>query len=121
MTGRSSMKPSSVLPKSILFRLSVKDVVPEIWRRLLVSSDITLAGLHSALQVLMGWGDRHLYAFMVDANRYASPSDSDETLENRNMIRTKLSSLVGSDSIGIIYEYDFGDRWQIALGIEPIE
>ena len=115
------MKPQRAKSKSMLFRLSVKDVVPEIWRKLLVSSDITLLDLHSALQVLMGWGDRHLYAFVVDTKRYSSPSDSDENLENRNKIGTKLSSLFKGGSTSITYEYDFGDKWQIVFSAEPID
>ena len=70
--GKQS-KATKVLAKNILFRLSVKDVVPEIWRKVLVSSEITLAELHSVLQVLMGWEDRHLYAFVIDGTRYTSP------------------------------------------------
>ena len=118
---RKSMKPSRVLPKRMLFRVSVRDVVPEIWRKLLVSSEITLAGLHSVLQVLMGWEDRHLYAFVIDAKRYASPNDTDENLENQDKIRMKLSRLFKTGAKTITYEYDFGDRWQIVLTAEPID
>lgn len=113
--------PRRVLPKSILFRLSVRDVVPEIWRKLVVSSDITLAGLHTVLQVLMGWGDRHLYAFVIDTKRYASPSDADEDTTNRDKIRTKLSSIFKGGARSITYEYDFGDRWQVVLSAEPMD
>lgn len=115
------MKPIRVFPKSMLFRLSVRDVVPEIWRKLLVSSETTLAGLHSVLQVLMGWEDRHLYAFVIDAKRYASPNDSDENLGNQIKIRTKLSRILKAGAKTITYEYDFGDRWQIVLTAEPMD
>jgi hypothetical protein len=115
------MKPARVFPKSMLFRLSVRDVVPEIWRKLVVSSELTLAGLHSVLQVLMGWEDRHLYAFVINAKRYASPNDSDENLENQDKIRTKLSRIFKADAKIITYEYDFGDKWQVVLTAEPMD
>jgi Plasmid pRiA4b ORF-3-like protein len=115
------MKTTKVVPKSMLFRLSVRDVVPEIWRKLLVSSETTLEGLHSVLQVLMGWEDRHLYAFVIDAKRYASPNDSDDNLENQEKIRMKLSRLFKAGAETITYEYDFGDKWQIVLTAEPID
>lgn len=112
------MKPSKASVRTMFFRLSVRDVVPEIWRELLVSSEITLAGLHSVLQVLMGWEDRHLYAFVINAKRYASPSDSDENQENREKIRTKLSRILKAGAASFVYEYDFGDKWQILLNTE---
>jgi hypothetical protein len=115
------MKSAKVLAKNMLFRLSVKDVVPEIWRKLLVSPEITLAGLHSVLQVLMGWEDRHLYAFVINEKRYASPDDADETLENRDTVRTTLSRSFKGGARTISYEYDFGDKWQIVLTAEPME
>jgi hypothetical protein len=67
----------------------------------------------------LGWGDRHLYAFTIDSKRYASPSDADENSENRNRIRTKLSSIFEAGGKSITYEYDFGDGWQVVLTPEP--
>jgi hypothetical protein len=107
--------------KRLLFRLSVKDVVPEIWRKFHTSSEITLAQLHSIVQVLMGWGDRHLYAFVIGAKRYSSPSDVDEDMENRNSIKTRLSKILVKGSNAFSYEYDFCDKWQINLSSEPID
>jgi hypothetical protein len=118
---RKTVKQHKRPPKRMLFRLAVKDVVPEIWRRFQVSSDITLAHLHLILQVLMGWGDRHLYAFVIGAKRYSSPSDADDDMKNRNLIRTKLSSILVEGSNTFTYEYDFGDGWQIKLCSEPID
>jgi hypothetical protein len=100
------------------FRLSVKDVKPEIWRKLLVSSDITLARLHTVLQVLMGWRDNHLYAFVIDEKRYSPPSELDEGRGMTNSIRTKLSNMPKDGKV-FTYEYDFGDGWEIELCNEP--
>jgi len=44
---------------------------PPIWRRLLVSSDITLAGLHDLLQLAMGWTDSHMHEFRFRGQCYA--------------------------------------------------
>jgi hypothetical protein len=115
------MKRYKGIPKEMLLRLSVTDVVPEIWRRFRVSTDVTLLQLHYILQVLMGWGDRHLYAFVIGAKRYSSPSDVDDEMTNRNMIKTKISNILAGDSNTFTYEYDFGDRWQIKLLSEPID
>jgi hypothetical protein len=113
------MKHSKVPSRTLQFRLSVKDVKPEIWRKVLVSSDITLARLHSILQVLMGWRDNHLYAFVIDEKRYSSPTEDDDKVGRGNSIGTKLSSIFRGDGKAITYEYDFGDGWQIELLSEP--
>jgi hypothetical protein len=118
---RKMVKQHKGLSNRIVFRLSVKDVVPEIWRRFQASSDITLVQLHSIVQVLMGWGDRHLYAFVIGTKRYSSPSDVDDDIKNRSLIRTKLSNILVNGSNTFTYEYDFGDGWQIKLDSEPID
>jgi len=111
------MKQNKEPSQTLQFRLSVKDVKPEIWRRLLVSSDVTLARLHAILQVLMGWRDSHLYAFVINEKRYSSPSEHDTG--KQNSVRTKLSNIFAKEVKVIIYEYDFGDRWEIELCNEP--
>ena len=98
----------------VQFRLSVKDVKPEIWRKLLVSSDITLEKLHAILQVVMGWKNRHLYAFVVNEKRYSPPNEEDDAPKSR-LILTKLSTLLDERTTAITYEYDFGDGWEIEL------
>ena len=113
------MKQNKAQSQILQFRLSVKDVKPEIWRKLLVSSDITLARLHTILQVLMGWRDNHLYAFVINEKRYSPPSEHDEDVGRKNSIRTKLSNIFATDAIVIKYEYDFGDGWEIELCCEP--
>lgn len=102
-------------PQILQFRLSVKGVKPEIWRRFLVSSDVTLVKLHSILQILMGWKSQHLYAFVINKKRYSPPTEGDDPNSKNNSIGTKLSSIFAQDSDVITYEYDFGDGWEIEL------
>jgi hypothetical protein len=46
---------------------------PPIWRRIVVSDQITLAALHHLLQVVMGWEHSHLHQFLVGETRYGEP------------------------------------------------
>ncbi|WP_445177242.1 plasmid pRiA4b ORF-3 family protein [Rhizorhapis sp. SPR117] len=46
-------------------KVSLRDISPMIWRRLLVRSDLTLFGLHRVIQIAFGWEDYHLHAFKV--------------------------------------------------------
>ena len=100
----------------IQFRISVKGVKPEIWRKLLVSSDITLEKLHTVLQVLMGWKNHHLYAFVINQKRYSPPNeDGGDDAGKSNLIQTKLSGISEKSLEAITYEYDFVDGWEIEL------
>ena len=41
--------------------LRLEEITPPIWRRILISDQITLANLHHLVQVVMGWEHSHLY------------------------------------------------------------
>ena len=83
-----------------------------------MSTDTTLARLHSILQVLMGWQDHHLYAFVIDGKRYFPRHEDDGDIGKANVIGTKLSSFFKKTAKVITYEYDFGDRWELELHVE---
>jgi hypothetical protein len=112
------MKQNKARPPILQFRLSVLDVKPEISRTVLVSTDVTLARLHSILQALMGWQNHHLYAFVIDGKRYAPRHEDDGDVGKANLIGTRLSSLFRKTAKVITYEYGFGDRWEIEIHIE---
>jgi hypothetical protein len=109
-----TMNKNTATSHMIQLRLSVRDVKPEIWRKLLVPSDITLERLHAVLQVVMGWQNRHLYAFVANEKRYSPPNEDDDGPKNR-LIKTKLSILLDVRTSAITYEYDFGDGWEIDI------
>jgi Plasmid pRiA4b ORF-3-like protein len=113
------MKQTKRRAPRLQLRLSVKDVKPEIWRKLLVSPDITLERLHSVLQVLMGWRSGHLYAFVINKKRYSPPNEVDD-LGKTNSIHTKLSTAFAKSAESFTYEYDFGDGWEVEVHRESI-
>jgi hypothetical protein len=51
-------------------KISLRDITPLIWRRLLVTSDTTIARLHAVLQIAMGWEDLHLHQFRIHGKTY---------------------------------------------------
>jgi hypothetical protein len=113
------MKQIKARGSTLQFRITVKDVRPEIWRKLLVPSDITLEKLHTILQILMGWRNYHLYAFVINEKRYYPPNENYNDIGKKNSIQTRLSSIFPKTSGPITYEYDFGDGWVIELCSEP--
>lgn len=50
-------------------KVTLAEVEPPVWRRLLVPAGITVAKLHQALQDAMGWTNSHLHCFEVAGRR----------------------------------------------------
>jgi hypothetical protein len=48
----------------------VQGISPLIWRRRLVRSDMSLATLHSMLQIVFAWSDVHLHGFRSHGKEY---------------------------------------------------
>jgi hypothetical protein len=107
-----------------LYQLKVilQDIQPLIWRRIQVWEDITLAQLHTVLQIVMNWENCHLHDFVVGRHRYSVP-DLDDDMYERKVLDEKLSRLneVGL-RVGTHFEYlyDFGDSWRHDLLLEAI-
>ncbi|HEY7126681.1 MAG TPA: hypothetical protein VH540_22275 [Ktedonobacterales bacterium] len=55
------MTTSTPLVEVYQFRVWIREISPQIWRRLLVQSDSTIADLHAILQISFGWTDDHLH------------------------------------------------------------
>ena len=52
-------------PKTVALRIELLEVVPLVWRRVLVADQWTLASLHHYLQWVLGWTDSHAHEFEV--------------------------------------------------------
>lgn len=63
------------MAKFYQLRVSLDEIEPEIWRRVVVPSDITLDRLHDVIQICMGWNDSHLHRFMIDGQEYTDYFD----------------------------------------------
>lgn len=102
-------------------KVTLRDSKPPIWRRLLVSSETTLASLHDIIQIAMGWEDSHLHAFEVGEDRYSAPmEDLFDDLDFKDERRVKLSKIVPDEGFKFGYEYDFGDSWNHIILVEKI-
>ena len=98
-------------------RVSLLDVEPSIWRRLLVPQDVPLPRLHEVLQVALGWTNSHLHQFLVGELRFAEP-DSEFLPGPIDYRRITLNQIAPGPGAQCIYEYDFGDSWEHLLEVE---
>ena len=98
------------------FKITLCDITPPIWRRVLVPDSATLHDLHEIVQIAMGWENSHLHDFVIRRRRYAlpSPDDWDTPIDEA---QTRLADVVKPRS-RFVYQYDFGDSWRHELHIE---
>ena len=90
--------------------IDLDEVVPRVWRCLLLPGTVRLAKLHRILQAAMGWEDCHLHAFDVADRRYGMLLDDhpDDELDEASV--TVVTAL--GDATTFTYTYDFGDGWE---------
>jgi hypothetical protein len=99
-------------------KITLQDIDPEVWRRVLVPSQVTLFDLHNVIQIAMGWEDSHLHDFTIKKQRYAPPSQDDfETPADETA--TTLADAVRPRS-KFEYHYDFGDDWNHVILVEKV-
>jgi hypothetical protein len=100
-------------------KLTLVDIKPPIWRRLLVPSQITLRRLHEIIQALTGWSDVHQHEFVIAERRYGEPAPC-EVIPVHNEMLARLHALPLTVGTFFGYVYDFGDHWEIELKVERI-
>ena len=121
--------------KPVENKISLKDSVyqlkitlhegnPEIWRRVLVPGNFTLAKLHQVIQIAMGWTNSHLHEFEIDKKRYINPEHDPDDFDpdhSRARDEKKLKLLEISQAVNTFeYRYDFGDGWRHKIVVEDI-
>jgi hypothetical protein len=97
------------------------DIAPPIWRRVELSSETSLAQLHTVLQAAMGWQDYHLHEFEIGGKRYGVPDEEfDQPGEVIKDSTVRLSKALPRKGASLLYSYDFGDNWAHSVILEDI-
>jgi len=95
-------------------KVTLKGSKPPIWRRMQITSDITLVQLHRILQCVMGWEGSHLYQFVIGGVAYGDPGMVGEW-DIEDARTAILAALMRGEKSKFLYEYDFGDSWEHEL------
>ncbi len=107
-------------PGQSVFRLRVTlgEVVPTVWRRLLVPGSVRLAKLHGMFQAAMGWTDSHLHSFTIGAQLFGMHFDDypEDEIDEKEV--TVLRAI--DEHRRFSYEYDFGDSWEHEVVVEEL-
>ena len=99
-------------PSLYQLRITLREISPLIWRRLLVYSDTTLAHLHTILQIVFDWSDEHLHTFHIHGKYYGS--------NGADTRHVRLSTLRLRRGERFRYVYDYGAYWQCDIRLEAM-
>jgi len=99
-------------------KLQLGGITPPIWRRILVSGDITLGKLHEVIQDTMGWTNSHLHDFVIDGETYSDPeAEIDDSQDETQYRLVQMAPRAGKK---LDYLYDPGDGWEHKIVVEKI-
>jgi hypothetical protein len=113
-------------PQAYQLKITIKGFKPPIWRRILVSDQITLLELHAIIQVVFGWTNSHLHQFEINDVFYGDPDDDEAGWDEPSWLETipewdaRLKSLGLREGQRFSYVYDFGDEWDHSVLVEKI-
>lgn len=100
-------------------RIWIRKISPQIWRRLLVRSDSTIAELHGTLQIAFGWADDHLHQFLIRGKPYGIGRIGGIMFDD-NPCQVQLRDFHFRLKETWLYEYDLTDWWQHEIRLEHI-
>ncbi|MFZ0256029.1 MAG: plasmid pRiA4b ORF-3 family protein [Gammaproteobacteria bacterium] len=118
---KTAMPSKSASPAGKIYQIKITllDIVPEIWRRLLVPSSTSLAAFHYLLQTAMGWENSHMHAFRIRGKEYGINYDGEEIFSDdaNDVFLADFHFRSGSK---FYYTYDFGDSWRHGIVVEAV-
>ena len=122
-TARTKLDPAHV---QLQLKITLLDIRPAIWRRLLVPAKLKLPQFHTALQRAFGWTNSHLHAFQIKDDSYEAfyPDDWSEDFvgpgQRYDEKKFRVCDLLHAQGDRLTYEYDFGDSWRHKVVVEKI-
>lgn len=101
-------------------RVSLRDVEPQVWRRVVVGSDTPLPKLKRVLERAMRWEGYHLHMFDVGGVLFGEPDEdsADYVISEKAATVKHVLPRVGAS---LRWNYDFGDGWEHDVVVEAIE
>ncbi len=106
-------------------KVSILEIKPLAWRRLLVPENITFSKLHKIIQASFGWLDYHLYDFdfgdtvVFFPDPSFGPGELYGEVTELNPRGEKIDSLL-RERKKCFYTYDMGDDWKHEIILEDI-
>ena len=105
---------------ALRLHVTLADIEPPVWRRLVLPAYWTLDKLHLVLQAAFSWTDSHLHEFRIGGLRYGDPGQLEDGFGGPRIFdyaEVGLADFTGQD-LTFTYLYDFGDDWTHVIRIE---
>ena len=100
------------LPSAYQLKIVLADSEPEIWRRVLVPFTVTLAQLHTVIQLAMGWENLHDYRFQIGLATEKITCEPTKKLSEALALGTQKA---------LYYTYDADSGWLHRIEVEALE
>ena len=100
-------------------RIRLDRISPLIWRRLLVTSETTIAELHASIQIALGWSGSHLHQFVIHGKHYGIAYLGGVSFAD-NPDQVRLADFRFHAGERFSYEYNFHVPWRHEIRIELI-
>jgi len=109
-----------ILRRLFTLHISMDELKPLIWRRLITDSSTTLFDLHNYIQLIFpNWRNYHLYMFTKGGVDFGDPRLwTEEDVIDVRMIQ--ICNLLKEEEQTLSYQYDPGDDWQMTIKLESI-
>jgi hypothetical protein len=110
----------SLATTAVRLKVTLRDIEPEVMRRIVVPLTIRLDRLHLTLQAAFGWTGSHLYAFTAAGVSWGIPDPGfDVGTAPIDARRSRLYDVARETGARTIhYLYDFGDSWDHVIKLE---
>jgi hypothetical protein len=118
---KGRVEPDKPVP-SYQLKLAIPFSDPLIWRTLQVPGRMTLAELHQAIQICMGWRDEDSHQFLVGKIFY-QPGFGIEDYKRKpeyDEAAFELYQLEAGMEFLFSYLYDGGHGWELQIALEQI-
>jgi hypothetical protein len=99
--------------------VTLLDVKPPIWRRLLIPADLFLHDFHKVLQTAMGWENQHLHYFRKGERLFGIADDEwSDNKRFQDYTTVRVVDLLRNAGAEMEYHYDMGDHWRHRIVME---
>jgi hypothetical protein len=106
-------------PTIYQLRLVLAGISPMIWRRLLISSETSIAQLHEYIQMSFDWSGEHLHRFRIHGKDYGIAYLGGISFDD-NPYEVPLSRFRLHPRESFRYDYDFTANWRVDIRLEEI-
>mgnify|MGYP000984425354 CR=1 FL=1 len=104
--------------EALQLKITLQDLKPEVWRRVLVSEENTFCQLHEIIQLVFDWQNRYLYEFDVRGQAIGDFPQRFVPQQPQNARRLKLKDFALQPEERFQYVYDLGDWWRHEILVE---